>query len=82
MYTDIFKPGGYLHSTSKNLRGLRDNARRRGVGHILVTFTSTGADVDVRFKDGYSARTHFNDQTICRNFFDKRWPTKVVYQEH
>ena len=83
MTTHTFKQDGRFHSESKTLRGVRDNARRRGVQSILIQPMPFGRStrykthVTIRYIDGFYSLTNFADVGICRNFFNKRWPGKV-----
>ena len=78
MTTHTFKQDGRFHSESKNLRSVRDNARRRGVQSILIQPMPFGRStrykthVTVRSIDGCYSVTKFADVGICRTFINNR----------
>lgn len=80
MTTHTFKPDGRFHSESKNLRGVLDNARRRGVKRVdilLLTNSRYETKVTVTYSDGYYSLCNFADAGVCRTFCEKRWAGKV-----
>jgi hypothetical protein len=82
MTTHTFKPDGRFHSESRNLRGVIDNAKRRGVKAISVSELKDSrwaTLVKVVYDDGFYSLTNFMDGGVCRDFLEKRWPGKVTY---
>lgn len=81
MTTQTFKPDGRFHSESKNLRGVRDNARRHGnvaaVRISALTASRYTTLVKVVYTDGFYSLCNFMDATICHDYFNRRWPGKV-----
>lgn len=87
MTTHTFSPEGVFKSESKNLRGLLDNAKRRGVERInILPLPDNGgwweAQVRATYLDGYYSVTNFASLEICKRFFEKRWPGKVFTTEN
>lgn len=83
MTTQTFKPDGRIHSESKNLRGVLDNARRRGVAKVLITTLDPARSryatlVKVTYNDDFYSLCNFMDATICHNFFYRRWPGALM----
>jgi hypothetical protein len=81
MTTHTFKPDGRLHSESKNLRGVLDNARRRGVKRITLTrITNSRYDMlcKMTYCDDFYSLYNFADEGICRDFHLKRWPSVTM----
>lgn len=79
MTTHTFKPDGRIHSESKNLRGVLDNARQRGVKSVSITTLDPARSryatlVKITYDDKFYSLCNFMDETICRDFFNKRWP--------
>ena len=79
MTTRIFNPQGELHSKSKNLRGLLDNARHRGVKEVTLSrMTPSCTSVMIMFNDNFYGYTIFADFSIAKTFCMKRWPKKTT----
>ena len=81
MTTHTFKPDGRFHSESKNLRGVLDNARRRGVKSVTISSlrdSRYATLVKVTYADNYWSLCNFADAGICQEFCEKRWPGKVI----
>ena len=83
MTVQTFRPDGSLRSESKNLRGILDNASRRGVSGISVEpitgDTSWDVVVCVEYYDNFYSVTKFASAKLCSEFLEKRWPGKVRY---
>jgi len=84
MSTHTFKPDGRFHSESKNLRGVLDNARRRGVKRVIICKLRGSRYetlVKVVYTDDFYSLCNFADAGICHEFFTKRWPAALTHTE-
>lgn len=80
MTTQTFKPDGRFHSESKNLRGVIDNARRRGVSRVVIQKLKDSRYATlckVTYHDRFYSLCNFADSTICFEFFNRRWPAAI-----
>ena len=79
MSTQIYTPEGQEHSRSRNLRGLLDNARRRGVKWVRIYREIGGsANIIMEYEDQFYAKTYFASASIAEIFCRKRWPDKTL----
>ena len=79
MPTQIYNPEGKEHSRSRNLQGLLDNARRRGVRWVRIDKDDVyGADLVMQYEDDFYAHVHFASAILAEAFCKKRWQDKIL----